>query len=314
MSSTKFDVVLVLLPNVGKASAAGTAANLRSSYPNLSIVMLTGICGGVPNPGSEQEILLGDVIVSKSVVQYDLSDSVCEGSRSLACDSRGCNGAFVVWRQRLEDKLDLERLGRVEAAQTPSVFVGRVGSGDTVLKSGEDRDRISREHGLIALEMKGAGILDELPCIITKGVSDYADSHKNKEWQHFAAAGAAAVTRGLIERYIKRDTLPKSQVDQFAIPLEDEETKRYLRDLWHGDPREDMTCNEDQKGDLLRDAYKWILEDPDFQQWQNDPQSMAVDAQDEYQKWLAALAWFLVRDSWNTKRRVMKSKREQAVC
>ncbi|KAH7627811.1 nucleoside phosphorylase, partial [Sordaria sp. MPI-SDFR-AT-0083] len=44
----KCNVVLVLLPNMGKASAASAAASLRSSYPQVSLAFLVGICGAVP--------------------------------------------------------------------------------------------------------------------------------------------------------------------------------------------------------------------------------------------------------------------------
>lgn len=73
------------------------------------------------------------------------------------------------------------------------------------MKSGEDRDRISAEHGIIAFEMEGAGAWDEVPCIVVKGICDYSDSHKNKVWQDYAAAVAAAVGRALLERYACED-------------------------------------------------------------------------------------------------------------
>lgn len=64
-------VVLTLLPNIGKVSTAGAAASLRASYSRLKVVILAGICR-VPGVGSKQEILLGDVIISKQVIQYDI--------------------------------------------------------------------------------------------------------------------------------------------------------------------------------------------------------------------------------------------------
>jgi nucleoside phosphorylase len=65
-----YNVVLVL-SKVGKVYAASAANRLRENYPNLQLAILTGICGGVPNPTPEVEIVLGDVIISKSIVQYD---------------------------------------------------------------------------------------------------------------------------------------------------------------------------------------------------------------------------------------------------
>jgi nucleoside phosphorylase len=67
----KFNVVLALLQDVGKASAAGVAASLRSSYSGVYMALLVGICGGVPRYKEDVEILLSDVIVSDSVVLYN---------------------------------------------------------------------------------------------------------------------------------------------------------------------------------------------------------------------------------------------------
>ncbi|KND89490.1 hypothetical protein TOPH_05820 [Tolypocladium ophioglossoides CBS 100239] len=63
----RHNAVLVLLPGIGKVHAAGAAAFLNASYPNLRLVLLVGICGGVPG----HNILLGDVVISSSLVQFD---------------------------------------------------------------------------------------------------------------------------------------------------------------------------------------------------------------------------------------------------
>jgi hypothetical protein len=53
-------------------------------------------------------------------------------------------------------------------------------SGDSVMKSGEDRDMVAGAGDSIAFEMEGAGVWDNFPCIVIKGACDYADSHKSK--------------------------------------------------------------------------------------------------------------------------------------
>jgi nucleoside phosphorylase len=112
-------------------------------------------------------------------------------------------------RKRLEKKRQLQCDRQSKAAEAPSAFIGRIGSGDTVFKSGEDRDRIAQDHNILAFEMEGAGAWDQIPCIVVKGVCDYADSHKNKDWQDFAAATAASVAKAQLERYPRTDNQPK---------------------------------------------------------------------------------------------------------
>ncbi|KAK4245554.1 hypothetical protein C7999DRAFT_34042 [Corynascus novoguineensis] len=51
------------------------------------------------------------------------------------------------------------------------------------------------------------------------------------------------------------------------------ENRAYLRDLRATDPRQDKTRIEQDKGDLLVDSYRWVLDNTDFQRWRNDGQS-----------------------------------------
>jgi nucleoside phosphorylase len=78
------------------------------------------------------------------------------------------------------------------------------------MKAGEDRDDIAKENGAIAFEMEGAAVWDEVPCIVVKGICDYADSHKNKRWQNFAAATAAAAMKAILELSTQTDKFPTS--------------------------------------------------------------------------------------------------------
>jgi hypothetical protein len=44
----------------------------------------------------------------------------------------------------------------------------------------------------------GVGLLDSFPCIVIRGICDYADSHKNKVWQKYSAATAASYAKELL--------------------------------------------------------------------------------------------------------------------
>jgi nucleoside phosphorylase len=39
--------------------------------------------------------------------------------------------------------------------------------------------------------MEAAGLMDNFSCLVVRGICDYADSQKNKDWQGYAAATAA---------------------------------------------------------------------------------------------------------------------------
>ena len=81
----------------------------------------------------------------------------------------------------------------------PKICFGLFASADTVVKSAKYRDELGQKHNAIGYEMEAAGIMNEGPCIVIKGVSDYADLHKSKEWQPYAAATAASTFKAALE-------------------------------------------------------------------------------------------------------------------
>ena len=129
-------------------------------------------------------------------------DPVCDNALESNCANLKCSGVELVDRDRLKERQQEEQQG-INVAPTLAVHTGGIGSADTVMKSGELRDRIAKTDGVIAFEMEGAGVWDEMPCIIVKGVSDYADSHKQQDWQKYAAATAASTAKAILISYFE---------------------------------------------------------------------------------------------------------------
>jgi nucleoside phosphorylase len=66
------NVVLAYMPGIGKANSASVAASFNSSFPGIKLGLVVGVCGGVPfGMDDEREILLGDVVISNGLVQFD---------------------------------------------------------------------------------------------------------------------------------------------------------------------------------------------------------------------------------------------------
>lgn len=80
----------------------------------------------------------------------------------------------------------------------PVVHYGLIGSANQVVKDGRRRDQLARDLGVCCLEMEAAGLINDFPCLVIRGICDYADSHKNTEWQGYAAAVAAAFAKELL--------------------------------------------------------------------------------------------------------------------
>ncbi|KIL83944.1 pfs domain protein [Fusarium avenaceum] len=96
-------------------------------------------------------------------------------------------------------KCDLKRsIPRKTRNQQTIVHFGTIASGNQVIKHGPTRDEIGQSFDALCLEMEAAGIVKDLPCIVIRGICDYSDSHKNKDWQSHAAIVAAAAGRDLL--------------------------------------------------------------------------------------------------------------------
>jgi nucleoside phosphorylase len=79
------------------------------------------------------------------------------------------------------------------------VHHGMIASGNQVIKDAAVRDRLSEElGGVLCFEMEAAGLMNSFPCLVVRGVCDYADSHKNKRWQAYAAGTAAAYAKEVL--------------------------------------------------------------------------------------------------------------------
>jgi nucleoside phosphorylase len=80
------------------------------------------------------------------------------------------------------------------------VHYGLIASGNQVVKDAAFRDRLNDRFGgkLLCIDMEAAGLMNDFPCLVIRGICDYADSRKNKDWQEYTAAVAAAFTKELL--------------------------------------------------------------------------------------------------------------------
>jgi nucleoside phosphorylase len=81
---------------------------------------------------------------------------------------------------------------------SPRIHYGTIGSSNVVVKDAITRDQLREDFEILCVEMEAAGLMDEFPCLVIRGICDYADSHKNKIWQSYAAAAAAAYAKELL--------------------------------------------------------------------------------------------------------------------
>ncbi|KAF1807850.1 Pfs, NACHT and ankyrin domain protein, partial [Eremomyces bilateralis CBS 781.70] len=190
-------------------------------------------------------------------------------------DCRGCDAAGDVQRDP-RDTTD------------PDIHYGTIASGNTLVKDAAARDRIVADVGedCICFEMEAAGLMNHFPCLVIRGICDYADSHKNDRWQRYASATAAAYTKELLA-YVpvaevqetkkalemlqsveqKIDSMQqtigiaKIATDSIQADLRTEKIERWLRPS-------DPSTNANHARELRHEGTgTWLLENPAFQEW-----------------------------------------------
>jgi len=89
----------------------------------------------------------------------------------------------------------------------PEVHYGTIGLVNHVVKDSAVRDALKRDMNIICVDMEATGLMLNFPCLIIRGICDYADSHKNKRWQPYASAVAAAYMKELLMVVPVQETL-----------------------------------------------------------------------------------------------------------
>ncbi|KAL6406233.1 hypothetical protein AUP68_10402 [Ilyonectria robusta] len=167
------------------------------------------------------------------------------------------------------------------------VHYGLIASGNQVIKDATFRDKLNKDLGghVLCVEMEAAGLMNNFPCIIIRGICDYADSHKNKDWQGHAATMAAAFAKELLAYMQPSDADGERPVKDVLERVLDKASRTEER-------IENMSSNLDKKDD--RAILNWITsfdygpQQSDFFKRRQPGTGEWLLHSEEYQTWLKA--------------------------
>ncbi|KAL7803874.1 putative wd40 protein [Trichoderma afarasin] len=94
----------------------------------------------------------------------------------------------------------IPRRPRDENDDDSIIHYGLIASANQRMENAIIRDKLAMEKGVLCFEMEAAGLMNHFPCLIIRGICDYADTHTNDNWQGYASMIAAAYARDLIHR------------------------------------------------------------------------------------------------------------------
>ncbi|KFA81275.1 hypothetical protein S40288_04869 [Stachybotrys chartarum IBT 40288] len=142
------------------------------------------------DPGPNRDRLFEDDYEHQGT-GFDDCKECCDADRTISRSDRGDKATRLLYE--------------------PAVHFGNIASSNQLQISAVERNRVQKEHDVICFEMEAAGVLEEYPCIVVRGICDYADSHKNKGWQNYAAATAAACAKELLSMIPAADAASKRE-------------------------------------------------------------------------------------------------------
>ncbi|KAE8330619.1 ankyrin repeat-containing domain protein [Aspergillus sergii] len=221
-------------------------------------------------PGATEDKLFEPIYRHKHHVAWACvacanNDDVCDSAMKLTCDHLQCDEGNLVPRQRLSEPFN------------PAIHFGLIASGDTVMKSGVDRDNIATRDQVIAFEMEGAGVWELFRSVLViKAACDYADSHKSKNWQGYAAATAAGATKGFLEHWTispRVDSLGSLPQDigseATKSSAQKEKETNFLKSLRKSPYRD----RKDRNPDRIPGTCEWFVAHRLFQIWEESRSS-----------------------------------------
>ncbi|KAK4228835.1 nucleoside phosphorylase domain-containing protein [Podospora fimiseda] len=101
---------------------------------------------------------------------------------------------------------DYGKLVHRDPPESLSIHYGLIGSGNKLIRNALERDRLAQEGDdapYLCFETEAAGVMNKLPCLVVRGISNYADSHGDEDdevWEPYAALVAAVYGSALLSR------------------------------------------------------------------------------------------------------------------
>ncbi|KAF4547615.1 Ankyrin repeat-containing protein 15 [Elsinoe fawcettii] len=180
--------------------------------------------------------------------------------------------------QRKERKPDEDDEDAIDE-DNPAIHYGIIASGNSVIRDATFRDRLATEQGVLCFEMEAAGLMNSFHCLVIRGICDYSDTHKHKDWQGYAAMTASAYATDLIRIIVPTQVEHLPAIAQTLTDVKHiiQQTSAVVDDVWTGERLRSIETwldAPDAGGIYSRSlaarqsgTCQWILSDPAYNRW-----------------------------------------------
>ncbi|KAJ5765631.1 Pfs NACHT and ankyrin domain-containing protein [Penicillium odoratum] len=139
----------------------------------------------------------------------DSSDRLFKTEYQHSLTEKTCDRCLPEWEVIRDEREDT----------VPKIHFGVIASGNPAMKDDATRDVLQKETDALCFETEAAGLLEGFPCIVIRGICDYCDSHKNEEWQDYAALAAASYAKEVL-KYVSQVQISKEKLVVDIIPTQ----------------------------------------------------------------------------------------------
>ncbi|KAF5630756.1 purine and uridine phosphorylase [Fusarium tjaetaba] len=177
------------------------------------------------------------------------------------------------------------RAERTNDEDNPAIHYGLIASSNKLMKNAIIRNELA-EKGVLCFETEAAGLVNHFPCLVIRGICDYADTHKNDNWQGYAAMAAAAYAKDLLSQIHPNKAEAEKKISEVLSDLQNEVTAtskkadtiiRHHLTQQHKELLEWLTLADyslfqcDNIGRRQPGTGQWLLNSPEFCNWRDSP-------------------------------------------
>lgn len=189
--------VVVVYSRIGKVAASATASALLLRF-HVSEIIFIGVAGGIA-----PHIEVGDVVVARDLVQYDMDVSPLRPKYEIPLlnktyfETNELRSKAVLLHIEnflssavLSTKIAVEELNKF-AIKQPKVYFGTIASGDQFFSTNQQKEDLQRAlPQVLCVEMEGAAVAQicyeyNIPCSVIRTISDKANQEASFSFESF---------------------------------------------------------------------------------------------------------------------------------
>lgn len=189
--------VVIVYSRIGKVAAATTVTTLLLNF-EVDTVLFIGVAGAIG-----PHIKVGDVVVAKDLVQYDMDVSPLRPKFEIPLLSKTYFETDLDWSnqiiEKINDVLHPNNIQQIISKQDldsfdislPQVHHGTIASGDQFFSTIHQKENLIKElPHVLCVEMEGAAVAQvcfefNVPFVVIRTISDDANQHASYSFQSF---------------------------------------------------------------------------------------------------------------------------------